>query len=320
MGEFDEKLKKQLKDLSARASEWKGRGLSEADTKRNLIEPLLEELGWSIYDPGEVRSDYSIAGGRVDYALMIAERIEMLVEAKALGGLAATDARQLLSYGASGGVRWCLLADGSTYELYDNSNPGPLPDKLVFRASIEQVADGSDSPMWSRLVKRFSLLSKAAIAGGHMCERAAEIRAEEEIQEQRAIAVGALPQAEEGEARRSVAEYAPNLVALYNLLRSKIRESIPQLRARPASRARSCRGWVAFENSGTGKLAGFNLTMVPTKGEISIWFPGKIKPPQPEIKEKGLRTTTARDGMVTVWINQAADIDDTLMNWLANAA
>ena len=58
---------------------------SEANTKKRIIEPLLEELGWNLLS-NEVVLEYSVKIGSrstfVDYALMLEDQPVVLVEAK----------------------------------------------------------------------------------------------------------------------------------------------------------------------------------------------------------------------------------------------
>ena len=42
---------------------------NEMSVRQGIIEPLLRGLGWPINDTRVVYPEYSIAGGRVDYAL-----------------------------------------------------------------------------------------------------------------------------------------------------------------------------------------------------------------------------------------------------------
>jgi len=51
---------------------YKGKNLSEANTKILLIEPILEKLGWRVLDPEDVDREYAISPKKiVDYALKI---------------------------------------------------------------------------------------------------------------------------------------------------------------------------------------------------------------------------------------------------------
>src|SRR6267378_2837865 len=111
MEQYQQQLVAQLKTFLSKLDRWKAIGLSEPDTKHLLIEPVLAILGWDTTDPDEVKREHSATAGRVDYALRIEGRTTVFVETKSLhaGLVAGRDAKQLVSYGATEGVRWGLL-------------------------------------------------------------------------------------------------------------------------------------------------------------------------------------------------------------------
>jgi hypothetical protein len=75
--------------LTARIVDYRDRGvrLTESDTIRVLVLPILEALGWDLQDVEEVRSEYrhASADNPVDYALFLHGSPVLFVEAKALG-------------------------------------------------------------------------------------------------------------------------------------------------------------------------------------------------------------------------------------------
>jgi hypothetical protein len=98
-----------------------GARISEQDTKRVLITPALEALGWDIYDTEEVRNEYrhKSADNPVDYALFLNRSPVLFVEAKPLGQ--SLDDRkwilQTINYANAAGVDWCVLTTGAEYRL-----------------------------------------------------------------------------------------------------------------------------------------------------------------------------------------------------------
>ena len=69
----------------------------ETRTKYAIIDPVLWALGWNLADPVQVKLEYEIEGGRVDYAFFKTE-IEhpvILVEAKRLTPKGAGEVREI---------------------------------------------------------------------------------------------------------------------------------------------------------------------------------------------------------------------------------
>lgn len=86
MGEIEatiERLRTRIRDMRERRVP----RLSEADTLRVLITPLLRALGWDIDDVDEVRNEYrhNPSDNPVDCALLLNRTPVLFVEAKALG-------------------------------------------------------------------------------------------------------------------------------------------------------------------------------------------------------------------------------------------
>ena len=108
--------------------------MNEENTKRKLIEPLLELLEWDILSE-EVELEYSVRLGsgthRVDYALKIDETPAVLVEAKGLDTTLTEDhIGQLKSYMRQTGVDWGLLSNGQTFEVLKRRTDTHRPDEI----------------------------------------------------------------------------------------------------------------------------------------------------------------------------------------------
>lgn len=96
---------------------------SEANTKKKIVEPLLEVLGWDLLSR-EVRLEHPIrvgtSSGHADYALMLEGKIVVLVEAKAFDtDLSPEYSSQIISYGRVEDVRWVVLTNGRLLKIFD---------------------------------------------------------------------------------------------------------------------------------------------------------------------------------------------------------
>lgn len=124
-----------------------GQKIGEQNTKAMLIEPVLEALGWDLFDPDEVDREYRrrSTDNPVDYALLLMRTPRLFVEAKGLGENINDPkwANQVLGYAVAAGVEWVALTDGAEWRIYNAHAPVPAEEKL-FR-SVKIDTDGSET-------------------------------------------------------------------------------------------------------------------------------------------------------------------------------
>lgn len=136
--------------------------MDEQNTRRKVIEPLLELLGWEMLS-SDVELEYSVQMGvgtkKVDYALEIEETPVVFVEAKGADTSVSTGHRdQLTSYMRQTGVDWGMLTNGTTVELYKRKQGGERPDEICLgKISMD------DLPEHIGLLRAFS---RASIESG----------------------------------------------------------------------------------------------------------------------------------------------------------
>ena len=153
---------KDLRDVvnSIRIFEKIGRTNSEENTKKKIIEPLLELLGWDTRS-NEVELEYPIKIGRnpayVDYALMLEDKPVVLVEAKALAAmLSYDDAEQIISYGRVEGVQWVVLTNGKSLKIFDTKQGKTEKECLVIEIDLTQLPKQAED---LEIISRDSILS-----------------------------------------------------------------------------------------------------------------------------------------------------------------
>ena len=130
------KLVEKIEQLQAQTRSYQDqrKKLTESDTIRVLILPLLAALGWDLQDLDEVKTEYrhKAADNPVDCALFLQRLPVLFVEAKALSG--RLDERkwllQTLNYANGAGVDWCVLTNGDEYRIYKVHAPVEAEDKL----------------------------------------------------------------------------------------------------------------------------------------------------------------------------------------------
>lgn len=153
-------LDERVRGLRVRIAQARARSstVNEQDTKRILITPLLEALGWDVYDLDEVRNEYRTKSqdNPVDYAMFLRRSPCLFVEAKALGH-SMTDRRwvgQNIGYASVAGVHWCVLTNGDEYRLYNAHAPVDADEKLFRTICL------SDESQHAMTVATLELLSK----------------------------------------------------------------------------------------------------------------------------------------------------------------
>lgn len=107
--------------------------MDEQNTKRKIIEPLLELLGWDMLS-SDVELEYSVQMGtgtkKVDYALKIEDTPVVFVEAKGCDTPIDGHEGQLTSYMRQVGVDWGMLVNGKRFKLYRRDHTSKRPNEI----------------------------------------------------------------------------------------------------------------------------------------------------------------------------------------------
>jgi len=139
----------------------KDRDVNESDTVSIIKDMLAEVFGYDKYL--EVTSEFAVRGTYCDLAIKINNKIEFLIEVKAIGiGLKESHLRQAIEYAANNGAPWVILTSGLIWQVYKIRFEKPINWDLV----CEFAFDGLDPKNEEHLEKLFILckegLSKEA--------------------------------------------------------------------------------------------------------------------------------------------------------------
>ena len=108
----------------------KDRDVNESDTVSVLNDIIGEVLGYDKYL--EVTSEFSIRGTYCDLAIKIDEKVQFLIEVKAIGvDLKDSHMKQACDYGANHGIQWVLLTNGIEWRIYRIRFEQPIDHDLV---------------------------------------------------------------------------------------------------------------------------------------------------------------------------------------------
>lgn len=161
-------------DLAERVDSFSkiGRTCSEQNTKKKIIEPLLDALGWDT-SSNEVELEYPVvmATGttQVDYALMLENKPVVFVEAKAFEAvLSPRNSQQAISYGKVKEVQWVVLTNGNILKVFDTTQGTTERECIVIEINLAEL------PAQAR---DLNLISRGSILSGGIKEAARRLRA-----------------------------------------------------------------------------------------------------------------------------------------------
>ncbi len=108
----------------------KDRDVNESDTVAVINDICGEVFGYDKYL--EVTSEFSIRGTYCDLALKVDDKVQYLIEAKAIGiDLKDVHMKQACDYGANHGVQWIVLTNGIDWRVYRIRFEQPINYDLV---------------------------------------------------------------------------------------------------------------------------------------------------------------------------------------------
>jgi hypothetical protein len=114
----------------------RGQFQNEAAISQGVILPVLNGLGWPVFNTSVVIPEYLIEGRRVDYALCAyQDRPAIFVEVKAIGKADGAD-RQLFEYAFHKGVPLAILTDGREWHFFLPAEEGEYQERRVYKLDI----------------------------------------------------------------------------------------------------------------------------------------------------------------------------------------
>lgn len=127
--------------LAQHLADWNSVGLNEAQTSQVVVLPVLQALGYDIWNPFEVAAQSHSGGGNAAYApdftVKLADRTCFVVEVKALSKeFSPNDTTQAVNYVNALGRRWAILTNGKAWHFYDNQVPKPAAEKLELTVEL----------------------------------------------------------------------------------------------------------------------------------------------------------------------------------------
>jgi len=127
-------------------TEKKIQSLNEEATKQSIILPILQLLGWQVFDADEVYPEFSIEKTRVDYALRNGTINKVFIEVKRINEDLEKHQEQLLTYSFRQGVNLSILTNGILWWLYLPLQEGSWEQRKFYTVDMysqgfEKIAD-----------------------------------------------------------------------------------------------------------------------------------------------------------------------------------
>ena len=134
---------------------------NESSVSTSIVFPILQALGWDVFDPTEVHPEYAVGARRVDFALLHHGKPAVFIEVKQPGlGLGAD--QQLFDYAFHTGVPLAVLTDGRTWSVYLPSGFGDYTERRVYLLDLEEREPEESAERLQRYLQRDDVGSEAA--------------------------------------------------------------------------------------------------------------------------------------------------------------
>jgi hypothetical protein len=141
----------------------------ESSTKQALILPILQILGWNVFNVDEVTPEFVVENRKVDYALKNNNLSEVFIEVKSPKEDLEKHQDQLLDYSFRQGVELAILTNGLTWWLYLPTQKGSWHERKFYTIDIYQ----QDSEILSNIF--IEILSKQNVLNGDSIKNAINI-------------------------------------------------------------------------------------------------------------------------------------------------
>lgn len=153
-----DRIREGLKKFQPIVESAKIRDVNESDTVVLLTGILSEVLGFDKYT--DITTELAIRGTFCDLALKVNGKIEILLEAKAVGiELKEQHVKQAVDYAANKGIDWVILTNGVSWKVYKILFLKPIQNPIVFDLDLLKLRTKGNED-----IELFSYLSKEAIS------------------------------------------------------------------------------------------------------------------------------------------------------------
>lgn len=116
----------------------KDKDINETDTVHIVKDILSDVFGYDKYL--EITSEFAIKNTYCDLAIKINEKVQFLIEAKAIGKeLKEAHLKQVTDYGAHHGTNWIILTNGLSWQLHRLNFTQPISTELICSLQFDSL-------------------------------------------------------------------------------------------------------------------------------------------------------------------------------------
>lgn len=134
-----QRLTKQIPVFKKVLQQAEDRDVNEADTVTIVVDMLSNIFGFDRYS--EITKEFQISKTFCDLAIKVNNKVEYLVEVKAIGSELGKEAhiRQAVNYGAKEGINWVVLTNGVEWIVYRILLKEKVTYELVCSINIKSI-------------------------------------------------------------------------------------------------------------------------------------------------------------------------------------
>ena len=143
---------------------------TEEATKNALILPLLQILGYNVFDPTEVVPEFTAdvgtkKGEKVDFAIVLDGKPALLIEAKPYGDDLSEHSSQLFRYFSATSAKFAILTNGVLYRFFsDLQEPNKMDTQPFFEFNLLEAEDAQINELRRFHRENFDLAGLATAA------------------------------------------------------------------------------------------------------------------------------------------------------------
>ncbi|HBT75520.1 MAG TPA: restriction endonuclease [Planctomycetaceae bacterium] len=140
-------FKDQIKQLGDRINKLKGQVATEEATKSAFVMPMLQVLGYDVFNPLEIVPEFTAdigikKGEKIDYAILRDGKTLILIECKHWEKNLNLHEGQLLRYFQAANARFGVLTNGIKYRFYtDLDKPNIMDEKPFFEFDATEMKE-----------------------------------------------------------------------------------------------------------------------------------------------------------------------------------